>query len=122
MNKLKSNKGLGVVEIIVILVLLTLVIMSAISFSKKMKVTHGEYVETDELGYGQVGIGSPELYVLDQWELLDNSGYIDPQGHETGWEVTVVADSITQTEYLIFKDLETGNISAVERRKYRADF
>lgn len=122
MRKLKSNKGMGIVEIIIILILLGLVILSMISFSKKTKASNGEYVETDEMGYGKVGIGSSELYVLDQWELLDDSGYVSAQGHETGWEVTVVADSITQTEYLLFKDLETGNISAVERRKYRIDF
>ena len=37
---------------------------------------------------------------------------------KTNWELTTVVDSVQQTEYLIFKDLTTGNIAAVERRKY----
>ena len=74
---------------------------------------------TDEFGYGETNIGTSGLYVYNTRTLLDGAGYVrEFEDAKTNWELTTVVDSNQQTEYLIFKDLTTGNIAAVERRKY----
>ena len=80
----------------------------------------------DEFGYGETAIGTSGLYLYNTRKLLDNAGYIsedvaEQHGGATNWEVSVVVDSCQNTEYLIFKDTETGNICAVERRKYEQE-
>jgi len=74
---------------------------------------------TDEFGYGETNIGTSGLYVYNTRTLLDGAGYVrEFEDVKTNWELTTVVDTNQQTEYLIFKDLTTGNIAAVERRKY----
>lgn len=76
--------------------------------------------EIDEFGYGETNVGSSGLYVYTTRPLLDSAGCTENSNvsRMTDWELTIVVDSVQQTEYLIFKDTTTGNIAAVERRKY----
>ena len=78
--------------------------------------------QMDEFGYGETNIGTSGLYVYDTRTLLNDAGYIQSyEDVKTQWEVTIVVDNIQQTEYLIFKDTTTGNIAAVERRKFEEE-
>jgi hypothetical protein len=70
----------------------------------------------DDYGYGECPDG-PSIYVQSSYRLADSTGTV-PIDKTTQWEVTVIADHMQDTEYLIFKDTETGNICAVERRKW----
>lgn len=74
----------------------------------------------DDYNYGEVAIGTSSIYIYDSFPLMEGStGYTNTyNSHRTNWEVTIVVDDCQETEYLIFKDTETGNICSVERRKF----
>ena len=79
------------------------------------------YAYTDDYGYSTVAIGSSEIYAIQDFIPIcgDHSGYVTTDGNEkTGLEFAIIVDSGTNTEYIIFRDSKTGNITSVERRKY----
>lgn len=79
------------------------------------------YAYTDDYGYSTVAIGTSEIYAIQDFIPIcgDASGYITTDGNEkTGLEFAIIVDSGTNTEYIIFRDSKTGNITSVERRKY----
>ena len=79
------------------------------------------YTYTDDYGYSTVAIGTSEIYAIQDFTPIcgDTSGYVTTDGNEkTGLEFAIIVDSGTNTEYIVFRDSETGNITSVERRKY----
>lgn len=117
MNKNKLNLFL----LIALMVLIIEIPITAYMVTRP--VDKGQWIlrktATDEFGYGETNIGTSGLYVYDTRTLLDGAGYVrEFEDVKTNWELTTVVDTNQQTEYLIFKDLTTGNIAAVERRKY----
>ena len=99
-------------------------IIALAKFIKPEEAVEDEWIlrktATDEFGYGETNVGSSGLYVYTTRPLLDSAGCTENSNvsRMTDWELTIVVDSVQQTEYLIFKDTTTGNIAAVERRKY----
>ena len=123
MKKKDYKSKLNIVRTILLLLLVIEITLTALyvvnSNEPKERQWISRLTEWDEFGYGETNIGTSGLYVYSTRTLLDGAGYVmEYEDAKTNWELTTVVDSVQQTEYLIFKDLTTGNIAAVERRKY----
>jgi len=112
-------------KIIIICSLLLLIVIGLyrISIVNSAKTVQEEstYAYTDDYGYSTVVIGTSEIYAIQDFIPIcgDGSGHITTDGNEkTGLEFAIIVDSGTNTEYIIFRDSKTGNITSVERRKY----
>ena len=121
MKKINNNTKLNLFLLIALVVLIIEIPITAYMVTRP--VDKGQWIlrktATDEFGYGKTNIGTSGLYVYNTRTLLDGAGYVrEFEDVKTNWELTTVVDTNQQTEYLIFKDLTTGNIAAVERRKY----
>jgi hypothetical protein len=119
--KNKENKALIILALsifISIIIPFIITIVAICNRSEKQEEWILRQTVTDEFGYGETAIGTSGLYMWQTRDLYDAYGLENGYGHNTDWEVTIVVDSATNTEYLIFKDKTTGNITAVERKKY----